>query len=268
MKHKPMRIVLLGAGNVATHLGAALQFAGHELAQVYSRSVASASELAAKLQVPFTVHTEELVRDADIYLFSVRDAVLESLVCEVATGRNDALFVHTAGSISVDLFRNLGITRGGVFYPMQTFSKQRPVDFSQIPVFVEALGEDDCKMLEELARSVSRRVYRLASEERRYLHLSAVFACNFANHCYALAAEMVERSGLPFDVLLPLIDETAAKVHALEPRAAQTGPAVRYDENVLERQKALLADRPEMQDIYDRMSRSIHALATRTPLKK
>lgn len=263
-----MRIVLLGAGNVASHLGPALQHAGHELVQVYSRSEESASELAARLQVPFTVHTEDLVSDADIYLFSVRDAVLESLIREVAAGRDDALFVHTAGSISVDVFRNLGLVHGGVFYPMQTFSKKRPVDFAQIPVFVEVLEESDCQLLEELARSVSRRVYRLTSEKRRYLHLSAVFACNFANHCYALAAEMVERSGLPFDVLLPLIDETAAKVHTLEPRAAQTGPAVRYDENVLERQKNLLADRPDMQDVYDRMSRSIHALATKTPHKK
>lgn len=263
-----MRIVLLGAGNVASHLGPALQRAGHELVQVYSRSEESASELAVRLQVPFTVRTEEVVPDADVYLFSVRDAVLESLVREVAVGREDALFVHTAGSMPVDLFRRVGVARGGVFYPMQTFSKQRPVDFAQIPVFVEALEEADCRLLEELARSVSGRVYRLASEERRYLHLSAVFACNFANHCYALAAEMVERSGLSFDVLLPLIDETAAKVHALEPRAAQTGPAVRYDENVLARQKALLAEWPEALDVYDRMSRSIHALATKAPHKE
>ena len=109
-----MRIVLLGAGNVASHLGPALQHAGHELVQVYSRSEESASELAARLQVPFTVHTEDLVSDADIYLFSVRDAVLESLIREVAAGRDDALFVHTAGSISVDVFRNLGLAHGGV----------------------------------------------------------------------------------------------------------------------------------------------------------
>ena len=109
-----------------------------------------------------------------------------------------------------------------------------------------------------MAESISRRVYSLSTEERKYLHLAAVFACNFANHCYALSAELLERHGLPFDVMLPLIDETARKVHELHPLEAQTGPAVRYDENVIHMQSSLLDDDPLLKEVYERMSFSIH----------
>ena len=147
--------------------------------------------------------------------------------------------------------------RYGVLYPMQSFSKERRVDFAGIPVFIE--GADP--LIRQLAESISRRVYPLSTADRKYLHLAAVFACNFANHCYALAADVLERHGLPFDVLLPLIDETARKVHELHPLDAQTGPAVRYDENVINMQAALLSD-PAVRELYERLSLSIHQKAT------
>jgi len=112
-----------------------------------------------------------------------------------------------------------------------------------------------------LAESVSREVRVLSSADRKHLHLAAVFACNFANHCYALSAKILEQHGLPFEVMLPLIDETALKVHSMHPFAAQTGPAIRYDQNVIEAQKALLSDDADTQEIYDIMSKSIHRLA-------
>ena len=143
---------------------------------------------------------------------------------------------------------------------MQTFSKQRIVDFSCIPCFIEANDEKTETAAYTLAGDISNRVYGMDSDARRYLHLAAVFACNFVNHCYALSADILESHGIPFDVMLPLIDETALKVHGMSPQDAQTGPAVRYDENVLRKQSQLLRDNPLVKEIYDRMSLSIHKM--------
>ena len=233
-----MRIVLIGRGRLATNLLPALQQAGHEVTSINSRTL------------------EGLPWEADVFIVSVKDSALQEVIGHAAKGREAQLFVHTAGSMPMDGFE--GHThRYGVFYPMQTFSKERLVDFQKIPVFIE--GDDT--LIRELAESISQSVYQLSTADRKYLHLSAVFACNFVNHCYALSAELLERHGLPFSVMLPLIDETAGKVHELHPLDAQTGPAVRYDENVIRMQSDLLAETPELQDIYERMSLDIHRKA-------
>ena len=148
--------------------------------------------------------------------------------------------------------------RYGVFYPMQTFSKQRAVDFREVPFFIEAKRPEDVELLKAVAGTLSEKVYEADSEQRRSLHLVAVFTCNFTNHMYALAAELLEKYHLPFDVMLPLIDETARKVHELPPCDAQTGPAVRYDENVINKHLSMLEGTPALQEIYKLMSKSIH----------
>ena len=252
------RIVLIGAGNVATHLGLALQRAGHEVVQVYSRTEASASALAERLGVPFTISLEEVV-EADICIVSVKDAVLQTLLPIVVKGREGALFVHTAGSIPMDVWK--GVTnRYGVLYPMQTFSKSREVDFNTVSFFVEANGEDDLEALVQLASSLSPKVYEATSEQRMSLHVAAVFACNFSNHMYALSAKLLEKYGMPFEAMLPLIDETARKVHELSPADAQTGPAIRRDGNVMDKHLALLSDEPVLQEIYEMISKSIQSV--------
>ncbi len=252
-----MRVVLIGAGRLATNLAPALAHSGHCIAQVYSRTMASASVLAERHGCAACNRLEQVVDDADVYILAVKDSVLPQLVPSLCQGRVGALFLHTAGSMPLSLFE--GHARHyGVLYPMQTFSKERIVDFSRIPVFVEASDDVALQQVTELACSVSGHVRQLSTEHRRYLHLAAVFACNFANHCYALSAQVLEQCGLPFDVMLPLIDETAAKVHGLSPREAQTGPAVRYDENVIQAQSQLLAGNPMMQRVYELMSQSIH----------
>jgi predicted short-subunit dehydrogenase-like oxidoreductase (DUF2520 family) len=219
---------------------AALQQADHEVMSINSRTL------------------EGLPFEADLFIVAVKDSALEEVIRRATKGREQQLFVHTAGSMSMSLFEG-HTSRYGVFYPMQTFSKERLVDFTEIPVFIE--GADPA--IRQLAESISRRVYELTTEARKYLHLSAVFACNFVNHCYALSAELLEQHGLPFDVMLPLIDETARKVHELHPHDAQTGPAVRYDENVIRMQSALLAADPELQQIYELLSLDIHRKASK-----
>ena len=160
------------------------------------------------------------------------------------------MILHTAGSMPLSIFE--GYTEnGGVFYPMQTFSMEREVDFKEIPLFIEGKSPQ----IRQLAESISNHVYELSTADRKYLHLAAVFACNFTNHCYTLAAEVLEKKGLPFDVMLPLVDETARKVHELHPKEAQTGPAVRGDENVMQAQEGLLDE--SMRQIYHQLSKSI-----------
>lgn len=254
-----MKIVLIGAGNVATHLGIALQKAGCLILQVYSRTEESASALAARLSVDYTIVPDEIRRDADLYIVALKDAVLRQLAPVLVKGREQALFVHTAGSMSMDLWKGL-IKRYGVLYPMQTFSKQREVDFNTVPFFIEASAPAEVELLRMVAVRLSPKVYEVTSGQRRYLHLAAVFACNFANHMYALSSHILEKQGIPFEVMLPLIDETAGKVHELSPTQAQTGPAVRYDENVISKHLEMLADEESLQELYEKISKSIHNL--------
>lgn len=251
-----MKVVLIGAGNLATNLGKALFRAGHEIVQVYSRTEESAKTLASVLKCPYTTQTEDVVREADVFVVAVKDAALPSVASSLQIGREGQLFVHTAGSMSMD---ELPFERRGVFYPMQTFSKNKEVDFSIIPCFIEATNEDDAQLLKKLALTISDTVYELDSENRKYLHLAAVFCCNFANHCFALSADLLKEHGnIPFSVMLPLIDETAGKLHTLSPQEAQTGPAVRWDTNVMDKHLQLLSDTPNCQKIYKLLSKSIH----------
>lgn len=253
-----MKIVLIGAGNLATHLGKALHAAGHDMVQVFSRTMQSAETLASLLDAEPLTDIAQVRDDADVYIFSVKDSALEQLISQLCGGEKK-VFLHTAGSMPMSVFRGKAL-HYGVLYPMQTFSKQREVDFSIIPCFIEANDEFALKQIEGLAGQISHWVFQLSSEDRKYLHLSAVFACNFANHCYAASQELLQQHGIPFDVMLPLIDETAAKVHGMTPKEAQTGPAVRYDENVIGKQMQLLENQPYFQKIYDSMSKSIHEL--------
>ncbi len=250
-----MKIVLIGAGNLATNIGVALAGAGHDLLQVYSKTEQSAEKLAAMLHCPWTTELKEVSDGADVYILAVKDGALADVAQQLAAEHEERFLVHTAGSMPME---TLPTNRRGVLYPMQTFSKERIVDFKHIPCFVEAANEKDGELLHELAKTLSESVYEANSEARKFLHLSAVFCCNFANHCYALAEKLLqEHGGLPFEVMLPLIDETAKKVHELSPRKAQTGPAVRWDTNVMEKHMQLLKDNPQLQEIYRLLSESV-----------
>lgn len=233
-----MKTVIIGTGRLAWNLGPMLVEAGHEVVTVNSRTL------------------DGLPLEADVFIIAVKDDALPEVISRVAQGRENQLIAHTAGSLPLSLFD--GKTKHyGVFYPMQSFSKERRVDFRQIPVFLEASDGESIGTLRALAATISDSVYELTTSERKYLHLAAVFACNFANHCYALAADVLAQHGLPFSVMLPLVDETARKVHQLSPREAQTGPAVRHDETVMAMQSQLLADEPLKQQIYELLSMSI-----------
>ena len=255
-----MKIVFVGAGRLATQLAKALHAAGHDIPAVYSRTMESATELCHKVGGVPTDSIETLPNSADAFIIAVKDGVLPGVIHRLAVGREQQAFFHTAGSVPMSVFGSHACH--GVVYPMQTFSKERDVDFARVPFFIEGNSERACRLARVLASAVSHSVSELPSEKRRYLHLAAVFACNFSNHCYTLAASLLERHGLPFSAMLPLIEETAEKVRTMPPQMAQTGPAVRYDENVMQAQLTLLHDDPRMQEVYRLMSLSIHECQT------
>lgn len=251
-----MKVVIIGSGNVATHLSLAMaSLEGIEICQVYSPTEAHAEILAERLNCDFVTNPTQIRKDADVYLFALKDQALETVIRAVPA--NNGLWLHTSGSMPMQVFA--GYTeRYGVLYPLQTFSKSREISFRGIPLFIECHREEDKNCLEDLARRLSGKVCELSSEKRRSLHLAAVFACNFTNHIYALAEEILAKEGLSRDYLFPLIDETAAKVHELPAQEAQTGPAIRYDENIINKHLGMLADDPDVQTLYRLLSQSIH----------
>lgn len=251
-----MKVVIVGSGNVATHLSLAMaSLEGIEICQVYSPTEAHAEILAERLNCDFVTDPTQIRKDADVYLFALKDQALETVIRAVPA--NNGLWLHTSGSMPMQVFA--GYTeRYGVLYPLQTFSKSREISFQGIPLFIECHREEDKNCLEDLARRLSGKVCELSSEKRRSLHLAAVFACNFTNHIYALAEEILAKEGLSRDYLFPLIDETAAKVHELPAQEAQTGPAIRYDENIINKHLGMLADDPDVQTLYRLLSQSIH----------
>lgn len=255
-----MRIVFIGAGNLATNLAVALKNSGHEIVQVYSRTIESAKLLASAVGSEATCNIDSLASDADACIIAVKDSVISEVISKGCPLSPNVVFMHTSGSTPVDVFSGHA-THYGVLYPLQTFSRERIVYFQHIPCFLEFNDDFSRSVITQLAESVSDKVMNLSSEDRRHIHLSAVFACNFVNHCYALGADVLNKKGISFDALLPLIDETARKVHHLSPKEAQTGPAIRFDENIINRHKAMLEEGSMSKEIYDLMSKSIHLKA-------
>jgi predicted short-subunit dehydrogenase-like oxidoreductase (DUF2520 family) len=246
---------MIGAGNLATHLSKALYDTGFDIVQVYSRSKRSATDLADALKTNYTVSIDKIVTDASLYIISVSDDAISGLVDRLPV--KEQLVVHTAGSVPMDIFSGK-LENYGVMYPLQTFSKERPVDFSNIPVFIEASSSGNLEKLRMVTQKVSSRVYEMPSDKRIYLHLSAVFGCNFVNSMYGVAADILQETGCSFDVLSSLILETAQKaIISNDPGKVQTGPAIRKDQHVMNKHIALLSDHPEWQDLYIQISRFI-----------
>ena len=254
---KTGKVVCIGAGNVATRLSLAMKEAGFSIIQVFSRTEENAHILAKRLNCHYTVKIEDIRKDADLYLFSVNDDTLQNIIPEIRA--NKGLWVHTAGSIPMDIFDTY-TKRYGVIYPMQTLSKGRDIHFYKVPLFIEGNTPANEKEIRRIAEMISGNVRIITSEKRKYLHLAAVFACNFSNHMYTIATQLLEEQGIDRHVLQPLIDETAEKLYTMRPDMAQTGPAIRYDRTIMERHLALLED-AGVREIYEIISASIHKKA-------
>jgi predicted short-subunit dehydrogenase-like oxidoreductase (DUF2520 family) len=249
-----MNIVLVGSGNVATQLGRAFKMAGQDIVQVWSRNIEHARELADTLASEAISDLFDLDRNADLYIISVKDEAINQLACELKVG--DKLIVHTSGSTGIDVLEGSS-SKIGVFYPLQTFSKLKSIDFRQIPIAIEGNTPEVALTIHAIADRLSEKVIELSSEQRKSLHVAAVFACNFTNHLYALSQELLNEQQLDFDLLRPLITETASKVQLNDPITMQTGPAVRGDQSTMDAHLELLAGKPELKELYEKLSQSI-----------
>jgi len=251
-----MKIVVIGAGNVATHLSIALLGTGHQIVQIFSKSTNSAAELAKRIDATYTINPAEINQLADVYFYAVSDDALESLLTmDIAPS---AIHVHTAGSVSIDIFKDKKNKKHfGVFYPLQTFSKNKAVDFKKIPVFIESSDKMVEDALELLVNRIAEKSYKIDSAQRLKLHVAAVFASNFVNHLYNIASDLVQTTGLSFGVLKPLIIETADKINYLSPAEAQTGPAKRNDTGVINKHLEVLSESSDLEILYQMLTKMI-----------
>ena len=248
------RIVIVGAGNMATAIAYALKEGGNTPVAVWSRTHESAALLGGRVGCSFTDNLDSLPL-AEIVIISVADNALRDVAAAVAERFPNALLLHTAGSIPMDALREAGAAHYGVLYPMQTVNKNSVTSLRNITTFIEGCDDAVTSRIKKLAAIISEKVVYATSEQRCSLHVAAVFACNFPNAVYNMAYELMQRNNLPFDAMLPLIDEAARKVHRMSPLEAQTGPARRGDNNVMNAHKSMLDD--ELANIYETLSNYI-----------
>jgi predicted short-subunit dehydrogenase-like oxidoreductase (DUF2520 family) len=248
-------ISIIGAGNVATHLSLALQKKGYKIVQVYSRTAEHAKGLANQLNVDFISDLNKLSHETDMFIISLKDDAIQT-VLEYVSGCKQ-MVVHTAGSVGIDIFKGY-VNNYGVLYPLQTFSKSKPVDISNVPFFIEGNNENVVQTVAGIAKQLSMHVYETDSQQRLCLHIAAVFACNFTNHMYALAEKLLGGQGLSWNILHPLIRETTDKILTMSPGDAQTGPAVRNDQKTIAKHIEQLNNYQDLQKIYSFVSQHIY----------
>lgn len=249
-----MKICFIGAGNLATQLGIALKENGHSIIQVYSRTLQNATTLARKLNSTPTNSITEIDNNADLYIIAISDQAINELL--KSRSWNNHLVVHTAGSIPMDILSPYCMNHG-VFYPFQTFSIDKKVNFESVPICIEANTPNNLETLKALAQSISKNVKTVNSSQRQQIHIAAVFVCNFVNHLYTIGEELLSEKGIDFEILKPLIMETAIKATQNSSKKSQTGPAVRNDKNVMNKQLALLESHPDLQTLYTLFSNRI-----------
>lgn len=245
-----IKVVILGSGNVASHLIKAMEANdGIDLVQVYARSKKSVENLieSSKIATSFAD-----LKEADVYVISVSDKAIEEVSNQIPF--TDKLVVHTSGTMDFRVMHPKN--KRGVFYPLQTFSKSKEVDMKSVPFCLETENEEDFKLVENLAENLSNSVYKINGEQRKSLHISAVFVSNFVNHMYQIGNVLCEENNVPFAILQPLIEETASKIKTLSPTEAQTGPAIRHDEPTIEKHLEAI-ENPAYRELYQKITLSI-----------
>lgn len=244
-----MEIVIIGSGNVAYHLAKAFTQNNIKIKQIFGRNKEDLKIISETNKIAYS--NEELA-EADFYLICSSDKAINEISKKIT--KENCLVAHTSGSLPVEILE--GKYRKSNFYPLQTFTKNKPLEYSNIPIFLEAENPKDIEFLEFLAEKISNKVMNIDYEQRKYIHLTAVFSCNFVNHLFARAKEISDEQSIPFDYFLPLINETIEKINHLSPKEAQTGPAIRNDLRVLKLHEELIKNDAQL-NIYETMNDSI-----------
>ena len=248
------KIVIIGAGSLATNLAIAMHNSGINILQIVNRTLPNAIVLAEKVNASFTDNFAEIDRSADLYIIAVSDTSIYDVLQKI--NLKGKFIVHTAGTIDMDIIKSFS-NDFGVFYPLQTFSKTELVTFEKIPICIEANSIENENLLIQLGENLSKNIQKINSEQRKVLHISAVFASNFSSYMYFIAYEILEKNRISFDILKPLILRTAEKVQTLQPESAMTGPARRNDTAVMQVHLDLLSNHTEFKEIYKLISNNI-----------
>lgn len=252
-----MNIIIIGAGNVATHIAKRLYEKQHNILQIFNRSLENAILLADKVNAKAIDNTQQLDLDADFYLIAVSDDAIKTIAKQLApTLPKGKIIAHTSGATSSQVFQN-NFDNYGVFYPLQTFSKERKADFEKLPFCIDGSNEHTKNELLALAKTICPNVYLIDDKQRSVLHVAAVFANNFTNYLIAISEQIIAKENIPFDLLKPLINETVAKINENTPQSMQTGPARRGDKATLEKHQQYLDKYPDYRKIYELLSNYI-----------
>jgi len=250
-------ISFIGSGNLAWHLAPALDNAGFVVKEVYSRNARHAESLTERLyQAEVKASLDFSTSPSSIFIVAVNDESINEIAREIILP-DEAVLTHTSGSVPLSDLQFAATLNIGVFYPLQTFTKNKKIDFRQTPIFIESVNQETEIVLTSLAQAISGQVIKIASEERKALHVAAVFASNFTNHMLTISKKIMEQNGLEYDWLRPLISETINKSLQLGPEDAQTGPAKRGDIEILEKHLAFLQNDPAIADMYKIISQHI-----------
>jgi predicted short-subunit dehydrogenase-like oxidoreductase (DUF2520 family) len=243
-------ISIIGSGNVAQHLIKAIEKSDQlELVQVFARNPEAISHLISSDQITSEI---KALKEAHLYIISVSDDAIQSVSNSLVL--SDKLVAHTSGSVAMEDLSDSN--RKAVLYPLQTLSKKKEVDFNTVPLCIEAQNEADLHLLTEVAQHLSNHVYQVDSKQRKSLHVAAVFVSNFTNHLYKIGNDICIEHKVPFEILKPLITETAKKIQTLAPADAQTGPAKRNDSTTINKHLAILTDENQ-KEIYKILTKSI-----------
>ena len=246
-------VTIIGSGNVATHFAKAIFNIGVDIKSIYSPTLVNCQLLASEVNAVATDDIRAINLDVDLVVISIKDNAIKEFVENLKNC--NAIIVHTSGGVNINVFNGIS-DRCGVLYPLQTFSKNRDLDFTKVPLFIEAKDKEAFTEIESFAKRLSNIVIEADSNRRKVMHVAAVFACNFVNHCYDISSQILAEEGLPFSTLLPLIEETTKKIYEIPPHDAQTGPARRGDSVVMNAHLEQIKS-PHLQEIYKLLSKSI-----------
>ncbi|HNP94511.1 MAG TPA: DUF2520 domain-containing protein [Cyclobacteriaceae bacterium] len=250
-------VSFIGSGNLAWHLAPALDNMGYVVREVYSRNPSHAKDLTKRLYQAETKNNLDFSSSSsNIFIIAVADDAIQSIAQELVLP-DDAVLVHTSGSQPLSLLGYAATPNIGVFYPLQTFSKNKKIDFQQIPIFIESETKETERELRKMAEAISKNVKSITSNERKALHVAAVFASNFTNHMLTISKDLLEAHHLDFNILKPLISETLNKSLIIGPDQSQTGPAVRGDLEILDKHLEFLKTDESLALIYRYISQHI-----------
>jgi len=248
-----MQVVIIGSGNTASILSKLLLANGFKINQVISRNLKHAEILANALNCPASDFSSPMDETADIYLIAVSDKIIHEVFNYIP--KNNKLILHTAGSVSINVLENVS-NQFGVLYPLQSLRKEIDV-IPEIPFLIDGNNEAVVEMIMQIGKKISKQVAIANDEMRLKLHLSAVMVNNFTNHLYTMAADYCKKEQLEFDLLKPLIFETANRLKNVQPNEVQTGPAIRNDSDTIEHHEILLENYPELKEMYTYFTKQI-----------